>query len=81
MMVVLKLSFSPLVPRTNLHGFDNSSIALIASDSPSRLISLTVCQLISIERLGWDQMFNMETAFSGSSLSHTATQGDVKGVN
>jgi hypothetical protein len=80
-MVVLKLSLSPLVPQTNLRGFNKSSIASIASDSPIRLISLTVCQLISIERLGCDQMFSMETAFSGSSLSCTATQGDVKGVN
>ena len=80
-MVVSKLSLSPLVPQTNLRGFDNSSIASIASDSPSRLISLTICRLISIERLGCDQMFSIETAFSGSSLSRAATQGDVKGVN
>src|SRR5580704_7483090 len=49
--------------------------------SLSRLISSTNGRLISIERLGCDQMFSIETAFSGSSLSRAATQGDVKGVN
>jgi hypothetical protein len=34
-MVVLKLSLSPLVPQTNLCGFDNSSMASIASAKAS----------------------------------------------
>jgi hypothetical protein len=70
-------SFIPLVPCTKRLGFLSSSIASMASVSPSRLMSSTVCRFISFCRRGCDQTFNMETALSGSSLSRAATQGDV----
>ena len=65
----------------NRREFFRSSIASMASVSPNRLISSTTCWFTSIWHLGCDQMFNMAMALSGSSLSHAATQGDVKGVN
>ena len=80
-MVVSNSIFVPFVPRMKRLEFLSSSMASIASVSPNRLMSSTVCWFTSIWRLGCDQMFNMETALSGSSLSRTATHWDVKGVN
>jgi hypothetical protein len=64
MMLALKLSFDPLVPRIQTRGSFNSSTASTASPSFNLLMTSMVCQLISIWRLGCAQFRSMGIACS-----------------